>query len=154
MHVSQVPSQSRTVSAGATIAALFTVPKKQQKPGKGGAQQPPSSAAKPAAEPSTPPFPPSHYLLSVDEMKCNSYPLPVADGEGTMVCPEGYVATQPAGEPACRAGKGCLSATAAPACLQQAPWQRRCSDAGASLCKLCRKRSLRKISWHAALRLV
>lgn len=93
--------------AGATIAALFTVPKKQQKPGKGQAQQQPGSATKPAAEPCTPPFPPSHYLLSVDEMQCNSYPLPVADEEGTMVCPEEFLATQLAGESACRAWTGC-----------------------------------------------
>ena len=99
-------SPVRICIAGATIAALFTVPKKQQKPGKGGPQQQPGSAAKPAAEPSTPPFPPSHYLLSVDEMQCNSYPLPVADEEGTMVCPEGFLATQPPGESACRAWKG------------------------------------------------
>lgn len=45
-----------------------------------------------------PPFPPSYYALSFQEMQANGYPVPTLGSDGKMHCPDGYVATQPAGE--------------------------------------------------------
>ena len=87
--------------AGSTLSTLFTVPfskkrkreneQKQQQTGKGqkGGKQTP--------------FPPSHYAVSLEQMEANLYPLPVIDDNGDMTCPDGFVATQPAGTPALHA---------------------------------------------------
>lgn len=40
-------------------------------------------------------LPPSHFVLSLDQLAEHGYPLPRLDeGSGAMVCPEGFVATQ------------------------------------------------------------
>ncbi|GAB4821802.1 hypothetical protein N2152v2_008848 [Parachlorella kessleri] len=43
------------------------------------------------------PFPPSHYVMTLEEMRQHGYPLPEVNEAGEMVCPEGFVATQPCG---------------------------------------------------------
>lgn len=58
--------------------------------GGGGARRPPCT------------LPPSHYVLSLDQLAEHGYPLPRLDDEsGQMVAPDGYVATQPAAGAAC-----------------------------------------------------
>lgn len=45
-----------------------------------------------------PPLPPTHYTMSPAELKDNNYPIPILLEDQTLACPEGYVATQPAGK--------------------------------------------------------
>lgn len=51
-----------------------------------------------------PPFDKSYYTLTPAEMIDHNYPVPVEDKDGSLRCPEGYVATQPAIKPADDAG--------------------------------------------------
>ncbi|GIL79048.1 hypothetical protein Vretimale_52 [Volvox reticuliferus] len=81
----------------------------------GGVQPPPPPA--PQLPPG--PFPPSHYVASLDDLKRHNYPLPYleeaeegetaaeensnrADPPGRLVCPPGFVATRPSGDPAAK----------------------------------------------------
>ncbi|GIL63782.1 hypothetical protein Vafri_17780 [Volvox africanus] len=83
--------------------------------GTGGVQPPPPPS--PQLPPG--PFPPSHYVASLDELKRHNYPLPSleeaeegettaeelsngADPPGRLVCPPGFVATRPSGDPTVR----------------------------------------------------
>lgn len=44
-------------------------------------------------------LPPSHYVLTKDELIANNYPIPSTDDGGNMICPEGYVFTKPSAGP-------------------------------------------------------
>ncbi|GLI65955.1 hypothetical protein VaNZ11_009636 [Volvox africanus] len=83
--------------------------------GSGGVQPPPPPS--PQLPPG--PFPPSHYVASLDELKRHNYPLPsleeMEEGEmtaeeirnepdppGRLVCPPGFIATRPSGDPTVR----------------------------------------------------
>ena len=49
-----------------------------------------------ATQPTAPPFPASHYALTLAQMETMGYPLPVLDeATGQMRAPEGFVATPP-----------------------------------------------------------
>ena len=41
------------------------------------------------------PFPPKHYIATLDNLKSSEYPLPVVGPAGELACPEGYIATRP-----------------------------------------------------------
>lgn len=41
------------------------------------------------------PLPPKHYIATLETLKSSEYPLPIAGPDGKLVCPEGYIATQP-----------------------------------------------------------
>lgn len=43
------------------------------------------------------PFPPSHYVASLEELRRHNFPLPrMCEETGQLLCPEGYTATRPA----------------------------------------------------------
>jgi hypothetical protein len=41
------------------------------------------------------PFPPKHYVATVESLQTYEYPLPATGPSGELHCPEGFVATQP-----------------------------------------------------------
>ena len=41
------------------------------------------------------PFPPKHYVASVDVLKTSDYDIPEMSATGDIICPEGYAATRP-----------------------------------------------------------
>ncbi|GAX82434.1 hypothetical protein CEUSTIGMA_g9862.t1 [Chlamydomonas eustigma] len=58
-------------------------------------KRPRSAAGGGSASTSKPPFPPSHYVLTLDQMLTLSYPLPSIDAvTGLMTAPEGYLASK------------------------------------------------------------
>ncbi len=42
-----------------------------------------------------PPFPPTHYVMSLKEMEAADFPVPELGPDGQLRLPEGHVATQP-----------------------------------------------------------
>lgn len=43
--------------------------------------------------------PPEHYCATMEALEANHFPMPVVNGDdGSITCPEGWVATQPAGQ--------------------------------------------------------
>ena len=41
------------------------------------------------------PFPPQHYVASVEVLKTSDYDIPEVSATGDIICPEGYAATRP-----------------------------------------------------------
>ena len=41
------------------------------------------------------PFPPQHYVASVEVLKTSDYSIPDMSATGDIICPEGYAATRP-----------------------------------------------------------
>lgn len=41
------------------------------------------------------PFPPQHYVASVETLKTSDYSIPEMSATGDIICPEGYAATRP-----------------------------------------------------------
>lgn len=84
-----VMARSSTQRPMQTVSALFTIPLTQKAQKKKATER--SRAGR------QPPFKPSHYVATLAEMEANNFPLPVISETGELVCPPGYVATQPAG---------------------------------------------------------
>ncbi|EFJ42460.1 hypothetical protein VOLCADRAFT_107261 [Volvox carteri f. nagariensis] len=114
-------------SAAATAAVASLAPPKgaaAERRGKGGRAPPPPPPPPPSVQLPPGPFPPSHYVASLNELKQHNYPLPYLEeeeeGEGgtggeerggeeeggggarrgpqrRLVCPPGFVATRPSG---------------------------------------------------------
>lgn len=40
------------------------------------------------------PFPPKHYIATLETLKSSEYPLPIVGPDGKLECPEGYIATK------------------------------------------------------------
>ncbi|EIE25425.1 hypothetical protein COCSUDRAFT_13461 [Coccomyxa subellipsoidea C-169] len=43
------------------------------------------------------PFPPKHYIATLEALKSSEYPLPIVGPDGKLECPEGYIATKAGG---------------------------------------------------------
>lgn len=41
------------------------------------------------------PFPPKHYVASVEVLRTSDYDIPEVSATGDIICPEGYAATRP-----------------------------------------------------------
>ena len=77
----------QTTSALLNTAAISNSSKKRKKEQQGGPE-------KVAPLSSAPPFPASHYTLTLAQMEAIGYPVPVIDeSSGLMKAPEGYVAS-------------------------------------------------------------
>ena len=81
-------SVASTASTTATIGSLLSVQRKRKQ----------KEQLVKINRSARPPLPPKHYIMSPAELKDNNYPIPVLVDDETLACPEGYVATQPAGK--------------------------------------------------------
>jgi DNA polymerase III epsilon subunit-like protein len=81
-----VLAQRADVWPSQSVRALFSVPEtKKAKAARSGTTRPPLP----------PPHPPSHYVLTADELRVCEFPLAGVEADGRAVPLEGYVATQP-----------------------------------------------------------
>ncbi|KAG1680781.1 hypothetical protein FOA52_008114 [Chlamydomonas sp. UWO 241] len=87
--------------------------------GRGGGDSvggPSASSSAPHPSHQLPPFPPSHYCLTLREMESVKYPLPTLEpASGATVVPPGFIATRSAASPAATAAIAATAATAATA---------------------------------------
>ncbi|BDA41970.1 Small RNA degrading nuclease 5 [Coccomyxa sp. Obi] len=100
-------AKNAMVRPGQTVAAIFAVPhskkrKKYLEALKAGmdandASKDNGEAAQEqkSSKPKKQPFPPKHYIATLDNLKSSEYPLPVVGPTGELACPEGYIATRP-----------------------------------------------------------
>jgi RNA exonuclease 1 len=81
-----VLAQRADVWHSQSVRALFSVPEtKKAKATRGAAPRPPLP----------PPHPPSHYVLTDDQLRVCEFPLAGIGEDGVAVPPDGYIATQP-----------------------------------------------------------
>ena len=85
------------MSAGSTLATLFTVPLSNKRKRDNELQQHAQGRDRHGQNGREKAFPPSHYAATLEQMEANDYPLPLVHEDGSMTCPPAFVATQPAG---------------------------------------------------------
>ncbi|CAL8460741.1 g272 [Coccomyxa elongata] len=101
-------AKNAMVRPGQTVAAIFAVPhsKKRKKylEALEAGMDASDAAAKDNGEAAQEqkskkqkklPFPPKHYIATLENLKSSEYPLPVVGPAGELACPEGYIATRP-----------------------------------------------------------
>lgn len=103
MLTQQCCIHQRLCLAGSTLSTLFTVPFSKKRKRENEQKQQLTGQAQKGSKQT--PFPAAHYAVTLQQMEANLYPLPVIDDDKNMTCPDGFVATQPA-------GMACLQCTA------------------------------------------
>lgn len=63
----------------------------------------------PASKRKRQPYPPKHYVATVEARKTSDYNVPEMDAAGDIICPEGYAATRP-GRPSASSAPGKVAA--------------------------------------------